>query len=91
MKTVVSESKRGRGRPLTVGGRVHRKPLWNTPLRELRTKKGLTLMQASEQIGIQLKRLSDMELGYGVCLIAAMKVAKFYGKTVEELWTPLDS
>lgn len=57
-----------------------------TTLKQIRGDLGLTGPEVAAAIGISDGGYSRIELGYGISLILAMKIAEFFGKTVDEIW-----
>ncbi len=57
-------------------------------LRKLRESLGLTQRDVSVGSGTNNATIADSESGFEMTLTTALKLAKFYGKSIEELWTP---
>lgn len=57
-----------------------------TSLKQLRTDLGLTGLEVAKEMGMSDGGYSRIELGYGVSLGLAMKIAEFFGKSVDEIW-----
>jgi DNA-binding XRE family transcriptional regulator len=55
-------------------------------LRQLRLSLGLTLKDVSEAAGLATSVVCKIELGNETTLSSAFKLARFYGKIIEELW-----
>lgn len=56
-------------------------------LRELRTKKGMTLKQLSENIGIPIGTLGNYEQGFRTPRFAtANTIAEYFGVPIEEIF-----
>lgn len=51
-----------------------------------REELGLTIRDVAEAIGISNPCICDVERGSETTLTTARKMAKFYGKSVDELW-----
>lgn len=69
----------------------YRSVRWDaSALRILRLKLGLTLKDVWRRTLIHHSMLCCIEGGADVRLTTALKLAKFYGKPIEELWIPLD-
>ncbi len=75
----------GRKRPLSS-----RKVRWHCHLRRLREKLGLQQQDVARAIGCCNSVVSTAERGHEPVLTNAMKLARFFGKSVEELWQPLE-
>ena len=65
---------------------VRREPLSSIGLRKLREDAGLGLREAANFIGISPATLSRIETSRDPDVHTAIKVARFYETTVEELW-----
>lgn len=61
--------------------RVH-----ETLLKQIRCELGLTLKQVAAKAGMAASTIFEAESGCEVKLVVARKFAKFYGKSVDELW-----
>lgn len=70
-------------------GKTRRKVLYNTKLREFREKIGLTQGQVMD--ATKVNNLYEIECGFEVHLGTALKLARFFGKSVEEIWEPVKS
>lgn len=55
-------------------------------LRALRAALGLTQRDVSVGSGVNNATVADAEAGFEMTLTNALKLAKFFGKPVEELW-----
>lgn len=62
---------------------------WQCGLRACRQSLGLTLADVSAAVGLSIAGLQRIEVGIDPILSNARKLADFYGKSVEELWTEL--
>jgi transcriptional regulator with XRE-family HTH domain len=61
-------------------------PCLKTNLRELRKARGLALRDVEREVGVSLVTVMYAEQGRGVNLETALRLARFYGRTVEEIW-----
>jgi transcriptional regulator with XRE-family HTH domain len=59
---------------------------WDCKIRGLRESLGLSMLDVTNATGIQPSSQSLAERGKDLNLSTAYKLAKFYGKTIEELW-----
>jgi transcriptional regulator with XRE-family HTH domain len=66
--------------------KIHVESEWNCKIRELRESLGLSMQEVTKATGIQPSSQSLAERGKDLNLSTAYKLAKFYGKTIEELW-----
>lgn len=58
-----------------------------TELQTAREKSGKTQAQAAEELGMSKQMYQKYEYGVGAQTIkTAIKIAKFYGATVEQIW-----
>jgi DNA-binding XRE family transcriptional regulator len=55
-------------------------------LAEMRLELGLSLKAVGEAIGMTQAGLWNIEHGTDPMLTTARKIAKFYGKTIDEIW-----
>lgn len=59
----------------------------DSPVRVARRRLGLTLKQVAPKVGVSLGTISQMELGdHCPSIQTALRLARFYGMTVEELF-----
>jgi DNA-binding XRE family transcriptional regulator len=56
----------------------------------MRLELGLSLKAVGEEIGMTQAGLWNIEHGTDPMLTSARKIAKFFGKTVDEIWKPLN-
>lgn len=62
-----------------------------TKIHELRREQKISQSELAEAVGIRRETLSHLENGkYNPSLHLAMDIAKFFGKTVEEVFTFID-
>jgi DNA-binding XRE family transcriptional regulator len=66
-----------------------RQPVHDCKLAELRLELGLSLKAVGEAIGMTQAGLWNIEHGTDPMLTTARKLAKFYGKTIDDIWKPL--
>ena len=68
--------------------RASRRPVVfpNNTVRTLRESLGLTQRDVSAGSGTNNATVADAEAGFEVSLTTAFKLARFFGKPVEELW-----
>ncbi len=65
-----------------------RRVVYRTSLVTLREQMGLTRMEVASRVGLTSeKMLSNAELGLGIRLDTAMKLARFYKRPVEQIWS----
>lgn len=83
----VAASKR-RQRPKTKA-RVVRKAVLTTKVRDVRESLRLSLRDVADAVGLSTTALWQLERGLDCMLTTAIKLAAFYGKTINELWTPV--
>ena len=55
-------------------------------VRKEREHLGLTLRDVSRNVGLSIMGLCYIENGCNTQLTTALRIAEFFGKTVEELW-----
>jgi DNA-binding XRE family transcriptional regulator len=67
-----------------------RAKIFQCRLRELRTALGLTQEDVALTISRNRFTILLIEGGKGPTLDTAMKIARFFGKTVEEIWMPIE-
>lgn len=60
-------------------------------LRAVREGLGLTLRDVGAATGVHHGVLSRWERGGDATVSLALKVARFFGKSVEELWAPIEA
>jgi putative transcriptional regulator len=59
----------------------------DTPVRVARRRLGLTLKQVAPRVGVSIGTVSQMELGdHCPSIHTALRLARFYGMTVEDLF-----
>lgn len=63
--------------------------VWKCKLKELRLSLDLSRADVEKGAGVREGVVFYAELGCDLQLSNAVKLCKFYGKTVEELWQPL--
>ena len=60
---------------------------WNNlPLQKLRNSLKLTQAEVADAIGVSRPHIANAESGFNVTLSTALRLAKFYGKSVEDIW-----
>jgi ribosome-binding protein aMBF1 (putative translation factor) len=65
-------------------------PVWQCGVKDEREAEGLSLRELSAQVpGLNVTKLRRIEAGGEVPLSMAVKLARFFGTTVEGLWFPL--
>ena len=64
-----------------------REGIFKSRVKELRTRLGLTQLQV--QAGAGVTGLHEIEQGCELVLSSALKLAKFFGVAVEEIWEPV--
>lgn len=64
-----------------------RPTLFATGAKELRTELGLTQTEVAEAIGTTTSSIISAEMGFDMYLSTALKLAAFYGRTVEQIWS----
>ena len=77
-------------KPSKFRSRMLKNVTWNCRVRDRRLAHNLTLREVAEACGISHTSVYFAENGKGVTLIIAYKLAKLFGCTIEELWTPKD-
>lgn len=60
--------------------------VWDTCLREHRTRLGLTIEDVAEAVGLSKTGLWQVEHGSDPMLTTAAKLATFYGVAIEVIW-----
>jgi hypothetical protein len=82
MRSAVSlASEMRKGRPV----------IFRTGLREEREKRGLTCIAVAACVGMKSSdSVAEAEEGYGVNLLTAIRLARFYERTVDDLWHVID-
>lgn len=63
---------------------------WRCKCRQLRLRLGLSLKEVAEQVGMSHTSYFFIEQGGDLRLWIAMKLSKFYGKPIDELWTSIN-
>jgi DNA-binding XRE family transcriptional regulator len=62
--------------------------VWNCNLRELREALGLTQRDVAAAVGLSAAGYHQIETcGNDVCLSTCVKLSKFFGKPILEIWT----
>jgi len=69
-----------------IKAKLRRKTPYICHLKRERKRLGLTLEKVSKVVGVAVGSLWQIEAGCTVTLANAFKLAKFFGKTVDELW-----
>lgn len=59
-------------------------------LEVVRAQLGLTQTEVADAIGMNVVFYGNIERGKSITLTTAIRIARFYGKPVEELWTPTE-
>lgn len=59
---------------------------FRTRLREYRHDLGLTLKDVAGRVGLTISHVSLAEKGGAVSLKVAFRLARFYGKKIDDLW-----
>ena len=59
---------------------------WRCGCREVRESLRISLRDVAKAIGLSVTALWQVEHGGDPMLTTAVKLARFYGKTIEELW-----
>lgn len=81
-------SKPGPGRPVKPVARR----MFICRCRGIRESLGLSLRDVAGAFGLSRQRMHQIESGaYGPSAETAQRLSKFYGKTVNELWQPLEA
>ncbi len=70
-------------------GDVRRPPKYRCKILELRNALGLTQRDVAEGCGTFGPSINEAEHGRELTLSLALKIAAFFGKSVEEIWEPL--
>lgn len=92
MKTPAEKlaAKKRKAKPKAAWGdrRKARRPVIfpQTVLKKVREELGLTQRDVSTGSGINNATVCDAELGFEVTLSTALKLAAFFGKSIESLW-----
>lgn len=71
------------------GTKLLRKRTWNCTINKRRELLGLTLQQIGRATGVSPAILSNISNGTDLRLTTAVKIAKFFGCFIEELWPDL--
>lgn len=66
-----------------------REPLVRCRVREVRESLNLSLRDVAAAVGISIAGLHAIEHGNGCQMSSALKLAAFYGKSLDELWSEL--
>lgn len=61
--------------------------LFFTSLKEMRIALNLTCEDVGDAVGLAGKSYSAIENGRSLSLIAAFRIAEFYGKSIHEIWS----
>lgn len=77
-----------RSRRKNPGSRSKGRPLWSCKVQELRTALGLPIKAVARECGTTQSTLIAIELGGDLKLTTAMNIAVFFGKRINDLWTP---
>jgi DNA-binding XRE family transcriptional regulator len=56
--------------------------------KELRDSHGLTLQDVGGEVGVSPQTVIAIEAGRDCMLTTAIKIAEFFGETVEDIWEP---
>lgn len=81
-------SKKQRQRPKRNTPASSERVLWTCGLSELREQCNLSMRDVAESVGLSVSAYFRIEKGYAdVSLSNAMNIAKFFGKTICEIWT----
>ena len=64
----------------------HARPHAGNKLQQLRRERNLTLQLVADAIGLHVSTTQAIEAGQEVKLTWAKRLAKFYGKRVEDIW-----
>jgi DNA-binding XRE family transcriptional regulator len=67
--------------------RMSRQVIFNCKIREMREGLGLSSRDVGKGAGVGHVNVTRAESGYGVNLHTAMKLAKFFGKKIEDIWS----
>jgi DNA-binding XRE family transcriptional regulator len=84
---VLSRKKATNPRPKPV---YSRSPKLNCKVKELRKSLGLTQQDVALAVGVTRPTVWAAERGWEITLTTALAVARFFGRPVEEIWSPLD-
>ncbi len=60
--------------------------IWRCQMVRMRTELGLSLRDVEAAIGVSNATLSHVERGTDLTLSTAVKIVKFFGCTIEEMW-----
>ncbi len=63
--------------------------VWECCAKNLRTSLDLTLADVSIGAGVSLGSINALEAGRSIGFVNAYRIAKFFGKPIEEIWTKL--
>lgn len=77
--------------PIPWGQRIaaRRPSKFRCKIKELRLALGLTQLAVAEAVGTKGPTINDAESGREIHLSLAIKIAAFFGKSVEEIWEPI--
>lgn len=65
-----------------------RQKIWDCKLREMRLALGLTIYEVGTAIGMSGSGYYEVEHGCETSLSSAMKLSAFFGKSIEDIWSP---
>lgn len=86
-KLAAKEKHHRRPRATTAGKWAGRKRVWKNPkLREVRVLIGLKQASVAKAVGLSYAIYNFVEQGGDVRLTTAARIARFFGRTIEELW-----
>lgn len=64
-------------------------PIVHCGVREIRESINLSLRESAEAIGLSISGMFAIEHGGNVTMEVALRISKFYGKPLDELWRQL--
>jgi len=84
----IAKAKNAKSKPPYGSRRLARRPrvFPKNILRQTREAHNLTQRDVSTGSGVNIATVADAEVGFQVNLTTALKLAAFYGKSIEELW-----
>ena len=85
-KLAAKQKHHRRPRATTAGKWAGRKRVWTPKLREVRVLIGLKQASVAKAVGLSYGIYNFVEQGGDVRLTTAARIAKFFGRTIEELW-----
>ncbi len=68
-----------------------RRTVFQCKLRELRIKRGMYAHEVGQELGISASFMSEIESGRSLSLERALSIARYFGVTVNDIWSPVET